>query len=381
MNKKYEKYKSFDPNKKNVFINWDAIDSLPEGLEASFSELIFDPKKLDEFFSNVGSESNPSWYPKTDTMYKIADMCGISGEPDKTVEWIQEEVDINIILMKPFGAEPTMRKIKTEARVTKRSSILCEDNTRRLSPPETNLFNFFVRASIEFLDEEEKTNNYTKKTKYYKYDTVIKRRRRLLELEKFAAQQAETKAFCKTVRVLAGLPTGFKTKDLQEGKLVFCKYIKSKRLQKLETAARIESIRNGNTRQIQDTSNDLFGQQQIEPPIDDLPEDIEPEPEPEKKTEKKENPFKVDLADYRTGTLPGLSEKEKLKVLIEQYYNENIKVIEDTPGAKDFIIKTTVDNFDEVTEDNLKTLIKKIESISDIKIIDHGINLDELDIF
>jgi hypothetical protein len=52
-----KKYGS-NPNQKNTFINYDAIDALPDELEPVISEFIFDPHKLHEYFTNVGTEKN-----------------------------------------------------------------------------------------------------------------------------------------------------------------------------------------------------------------------------------------------------------------------------------------------------------------------------------
>lgn len=361
-----KRYGEPDLNKKNNFINYDAIDSLPDELEMVISELKFDPKKLYEYFTNVGTEKKPSWYPQTDVMYKIAEMCGIQGTTYKSVEWITNEVDINPLLMKSIMDEPTMRKIITSARVTKQSKILCEDGRFRLGTPETNEFDFFTRACLDFIKDEEYNNG-----KPNKYKTSISRQRRLLESKKFAIQQAETKAFCKTIRVLAGLPTGFLTKDLEEGKLIFHKFIKSKRIQKMETAARIEALRKGHTGEIQQTSNNIFGQQQIDAPVNGGNFDTENN---QKKTK---NPFE-DIPTTPPIT-PPVDEKTELKNLIEQYYNDNFEIIDKVKNAKDFILNI-VSNYKTEKTEMLKDTIKRIEAIKDIKIIDHKFNLGK-DVF
>lgn len=355
-----KKYGNINPNQKNNFINWDALDALPEELEPVFTEIKFDPKKKDEYFTNVGTKDKPSWYPRTEMMYKIAEACGISGNNEKMVELIQENVDINPVLMKPFGTEPTMRNIKTAARVTKQSRVLCEDGTYRTCSPESNEFNFFTRACLDFLTEEEYTKSYTKKQEYYKYDTTIKRQKRLLELEKFAVQQAETKAFCKTIRVLAGLPTGFSNEDLAEGKLVFMKFVKSKRLQKLETAAKIDAIRNGRTGEIENISENLFGSNQIEAPIQ--------EQQPEGNAFVEQDPIKSE---------PVIDDKTKIINTLKQYANEQESEILKINGAMDYL-QTAIIKSENATIEQLKEVLRKIErKIPTLKKIDHKIDLSE----
>ena len=60
MAKMKNQYKPGDPS---VYINFDAIADLPDEYEAVITEVLFDPKKLEEFFANVGSKANPSWMP------------------------------------------------------------------------------------------------------------------------------------------------------------------------------------------------------------------------------------------------------------------------------------------------------------------------------
>ena len=380
----FKKYGTPDPNKKNMFINYDAIDDLPDELEPVISEFKFDPGKLSEYFSNVGSEKKPSWYPKTDLMYKIADMCGISGCEKSIIEWISNEVDINPMLMKPFGSEPTMRNIITSARVTKQSKVLCEDGNFRLSSPESNEFDFFTRACLDFVSEEDKTNNYTTgKKEYYRYNAPKKREKRYLELKKFAIQQAETKAFCKTIRVLAGLPTGFETKDLKDGKLVFIKFIKSKRLQKMETAARLQAISQGKTGMIEDMSGQLFGTPEIEAPISDNFDNQDIPPVPPPRHPEKKNPFK-DQIKPKTKQQPK-DEKTKIKEIIKAYVekkddNPNYKILENTQGALDYI-RNVWKTWKDITLEEAKHCLQLIEEVQGIIKIEHDINLGGKDVF
>jgi predicted SnoaL-like aldol condensation-catalyzing enzyme len=374
-----KKYGKPDPNKKNNYINYDVIDSLPDGWEISISEFKFDPNKIDEYFTNLGSYKKPSWYPKTETMYKIGDMIGAEGTKYTMTDWITEEVDINPILMKPIAAEPTMRKMIVAARVTKISKVRCEDGNFRQSTPESNEFNFFDRACLEFLNEEEVTDSYKKHEKYrdsgkdipFKFNTPVKRQKRLVELKKFAVQQAGTKATCKTIRVLAGIPTGFETKDLQDGKLVFMKYIKSKKVQKLELAAHLDAIRQGNTGNIENATSDLFGTNQIEAPTNDELErnvtdtddwNTEPESEPEKTPD------------------PELTEARKLKNVISDYLDEekgNYKILEKKQGALDALTKAVKNDLGDTIDSRnlLKDLITRIEKIKGIKKIEHNLDL------
>jgi hypothetical protein len=370
-----EKYGNTNMNNKTVYVNWDAIDTLPDNYEVRFTIIKFDPTKLNETFSNVGSTKKPSWYPKTELMYKIADAIGAEGLSEKKVEWITEEINVNPLILKSLIMDDaTMRKIVVGARVTKQSKILREDGTFRISPPETNEYNFYDRACLEFLAEEERTNNYKKHEKWdngnekaFFYDTPKKREKRYLELKKFAIQQAETKSFCKTIRVLAGLPTGFQTKDLQSGELVFSKYVKSKRLMKLETAARIDAIRQGKVKELENISEDLFGTDQIE--TSNMDNDSQ-----ENEMQQK-NPF----ADFDLDKQEP-NEKTKIKNVIEQYYNNHITELEKIEGAKDCIEKTII-NYELISIKYLKEVLYKLENnIPGIEKINHDIDLGK-DVF
>ena len=63
---------------------------------------------------------------------------------------------------------------------------------------------------------------------------------------KFAHAKAESKAYLKTIRELAGMPTGFQSADLTSGKMLFARHNrKDKAVLKMETAARISAMSRG----------------------------------------------------------------------------------------------------------------------------------------
>ena len=49
---------------RDVYVNMDAINDLPEEYEATINCVEYDPKRLADSFSNVGTEKSPSWDAK-----------------------------------------------------------------------------------------------------------------------------------------------------------------------------------------------------------------------------------------------------------------------------------------------------------------------------
>lgn len=267
----------YQPGDKSVYINFDAINDLPEEFEAVVTEVLFDPKNLADSFSNVGSKSNPSWQPKVELMYKIAEACGISGGDESETQPMVEEVDINPMLMKPIEAPPTYRRMTVGRSVSKRSSRLMEDGSLLWSSLCTAEYNVWERCMELWSKEESDSIGYTKPLSYNntpKYDNQYKRRAHFDSEMKFAHAKAETKAYVKSIRELAGMPTGFSTADLASGKFVFARIRRSKMVLKMETAARISAISRGQAPQ---PAPALFAPD--EPIYEDLPV-TEPEPEP-----------------------------------------------------------------------------------------------------
>lgn len=382
-----EIYKNLSPGNKNVFINMEAIEALPEEFDVIITDVKFDPKRLENSFTNVGTNNNPAWYPKTELVYDIAEARGILGYGEKTIETITEEVDINPMLCKPLDAEPAMRIMPVAVRVTKKSKVLCEDGTFRPSSPCTNEFNYWDRANLDWLNDEKYNNG--------KYKTPLLRKLRYMELKKFAIQQAETKAFVKTVRELAGLPTGFKTEDLQGGKLTFFKIVRSKTIIKLETAARIDAIRKGNTAQIESDIREVFEAPQIEAPTEikdisdggkDAPNtefELEPEiiDEPTREvTNTKPEPFKKDFHDMeyqeRLVYLKQIQFAEWDELHKKQYLRDVLKAYIDQRGPNRAILgklagaiqsaEHRIVKFNDVKIDDMLKFIKKIEDQKNI---------------
>ncbi len=277
--KKKDAY-AYTPGDKSVYINLDAINDLPDEYEAVITEVHFNSQRLEESFSNVGSKTQPAWQPKVELMYKIAEACGISGGDVSETEPMVEEVDINPMLMKEMDAPPTYRRMTVGRSVSKRSSRLMEDGTLLWSSLCTAEYNVWERCMELWSKEEIYTEGYSKNGKYdNKYDNKYKRRAHFDSEMKFAHAKAETKAYVKSIRELAGMPTGFSTGDLESGKFVFARIRRSKSVLKMETAARISAISRGQTPS-QPAAPALFGPE--EPIYNDLPVDETPEPEKEK---------------------------------------------------------------------------------------------------
>lgn len=293
--------KNAKPGDRSVYINWDAISELPAEYEVVVTQVNYDPKNLDNDFTQVGTDRNPSWYPTTQLMYKIGEACGISGGHADSAP-ITEEVDINPMLRKPLDAEPTYRRMTVGRSVTKQSSRLMEDGSLLYSSVCTSEYNAYERCLELWSKEEMYTDGYTKKGRYdNKYETSYQRRAHFDAEMKHAHAKAETKAHTKTIRELAGLPTGFDPKDLTSGVLIFARVRRSREVLQMETAARLSAISQGHNPG-EAPARMLFG-----PTVEDTPPSSEPshaepshvepeptftppppEPEPVKKTKREE---------------------------------------------------------------------------------------------
>lgn len=225
---------------KTVYINFDAINQLPDEYEVLINEVKFDIKND---FADIG---NGNYMPQPHLMYRIAEAKGIQGGENSISEPIIEDVDINPMLMKPLESEPTYRKMTVGRCVKKYATVLQEDGTLLRSSACTCNFNVWERCLELWSKEELYTEGYKKQSQYPpKYDTQYKRRNHFQSEMKFAHAKAETKAHEKAIRELAGLLTGYKLEDLKTGKLYFAKIRRSQSILKAETAARLTALSKG----------------------------------------------------------------------------------------------------------------------------------------
>jgi len=249
----------------SVYINFDAIKELPEEYEVVVTAVKYDPKKLDISFADVGSKAQPSWYPMPELMYKVAEACGISGSEESETSPVTEEIDINPMLMKGPEQAPTYRRKTIGRSVSKRSSRIMEDGTPIWSSLCTAEYNVWERCLENWSKEAMYSEGYTlpSTSKYgFKYDNTYKRQANFDTEMKFAHAKAETKAYSKTIRELAGMPTGYKPSDLIKGELIFARIRRSSLALKMETAARLQAISQGVGQSTAQTQ--LFG-----PPVDE----------------------------------------------------------------------------------------------------------------
>jgi len=303
---------------KSNHVNWDAIEQLPEEYEAVITEIKYNPGNLKESFSDVG---NDTYMPKPELMYAIAEACGVVGGENSVTEAMLEEVDWNRIKAR-IGEAPNLVRAKVGARVRKYASVMQEDGTFRKSDVCTSEYNAYDRCCELWSKEESDTNGYSVEIKdgkyrafdkdfygphYFKgdyayglkYRTQYQRQAHFDSEMKFAHAKAETKAHLKTIRVLAGLMTGYKKDDLKSGVLVFSKIRRSRAVLKMETGARLAALSRGEIASTPTVS--LFGPQaaptESEPPeprvedavserIDeDSPFGAEPEPKKDPRAE------------------------------------------------------------------------------------------------
>ena len=293
---------------RDVYINFDAINDLPEEYEAVVTSIEYDPTRLADNFSNVGSEKQPSWMPKPELMYKIAEACGISGGDESETVAMIEEVDINPMLRKPIDAPPVYQRKNVGRQVSKRSSRLMEDGSLIWSSQCTAAFNVWERCLEAWSKEEMYTEGYSKPAKFgNKYESPYQRRAHFDSEMKFAHAKAESKAHLKSIRELAGLPTGFQSSDLTSGKMLFARIRRSKSVLKMETAARISAMTRGI--EAQPAKHLLFGPDEVQ---DIAHEETIAQAEPIEDAQVQESQILAVFREY----LPSIKD-EKLKATAE----------------------------------------------------------------
>lgn len=274
---------------KDVHVNWDAIDQLPDEFEVVITSIEYDPTNLAASFYDIGQGM---FLPRPELMYDIAKACGVQGSDESENEPVLDEVDYSRLTSPgKFDAPADLRKIKVGHKVSKSSIVLTEDGTTRRSSTCTVVYNVWDRCLELWTKEEKFTDGYQKKGRYdNKYQSPYDRQAHFAADMKFAAAKAETKAHEKTIRELAGLMTGYKSTDLTSGKLVFSRVQRSRGVLKMETAARLTAISSGSDKPAK-AAGALFGpeaEQAALPPAAPPSFDIE-EPEPEDVTPERKN--------------------------------------------------------------------------------------------
>ena len=283
------------------YVNWEAIDELPDEFESRIEKVEFD---IENDFDLTGDNM---YYPHPDLMNRIAEKRGISGTLQSTIETIIEEVNINPLLCKKLEDPPIMQKKIVGMRVTKVGFTLEIDGTLKPSLPCTVDFNVWNRCCNEWAKEEEKTNGYDKSIQkampngnvYYelefydkakrktvpykffpKYNTKYKRNAHFEKLKLFDQRNADTKSKNVVVRTVVGMPTGFSEEELKEGYFIVYRICRSREILKLETAANLARISQGG--EPSPAGNALFGKTavlEIDGAIEDTAEpEIEPDP-------------------------------------------------------------------------------------------------------
>lgn len=260
--------KEAKPGDTKSYVNWEAIDELPDEFESRIEKVEFD---IDNDFDLTGDDM---YYPHPDLMNRIASKRGISGTLKSTVETIIEEININPLLCKQLEDLPNIQKKIVGMRVTKVGFTLEIDGTLKPSLPCTVDFNVWNRCCNEWAKEEEKTNGYDKsiqktmpngnvyyELEYYdkskkktvpykffpKYDTKYKRNSYFEKLKLFDQRNADTKSKNVVIRTIVGMPTGFSRKSLKEGYFIVHRICRSREILKLERAAHITRIAQGDT--------------------------------------------------------------------------------------------------------------------------------------
>lgn len=294
--------KAAKPGNQTVLVNWEAIEELPDQFEVKMVKVEFDPQHLDKFFTNVGSEKKPKWYPHIDFMYKIAEARGVIGS-DANMQPIYEDIEIDELNMTQTGV---IIKKKVGYSCKKSAYVLTEDGTERPSGERISIENSWENCVKMWHKEEKATHGYSpeivkdgeytyySKTytgKHYftingkyknatplKYDTKWKRQCSFDEELDKAAGKADSKSKSKAIREVVGLPTGFESEDLKEGRFIFAKIRRSREILQLETAANLSRISAGKQAQ-EDPVKLLF---KAEP---DIVQDEKPESEPEPELE------------------------------------------------------------------------------------------------
>lgn len=177
------------------------------------------------------------------------------------------------------------------------------DGTWTMSSPCAYEFNFMDRAEEAILKAEEK----------YGEQSPIKKRKKILELKKFAPQRASTGAELMVVRELLGAKTAFTKKEIELGLIVVARIEKTEEFQEVLAIADVENRRNGGliADRVNDASKMLTGSDAGNSDFDEYFQ--RPENQAEQENSQSEKPTHKPVPDFKSETeTDPLADKKKV---------------------------------------------------------------------
>ena len=340
------------PGSISNYVPLDIDKFMPDEFVAVASEVMYDPANLTESFSPVGGGMV---MPTTKLMYKIGEARGVIGGVKSESYAVYEEVDWSRMESNDPAAKPDLVKMKVGYKSIKQSKVLEPDGSYRLSNIWEVTYNVWERCCEDWSKSPEKHN------------TAASRRQHFDNEMKFAAQKAEYKAHSKTIRELAGLPTGYRQNSLTDGWMTFHKIQRSQEAVKLDAAARRSAMAKGVSDGGADATVALFGSD----PVAALPE-----PEPS------DDDILVDFDASPPQAEAQKPEHERARDALAQYVAEGF--VNDKPAELDLanqMIEWINKWGEQCTTDPQKwqkvlAHIKKVEeSVDDGRYVDHGLAL------
>lgn len=321
-----------------VYARREEIEDIPQQYEPLITVCEFDQSD----FINMGKDN---FYPPKPIVNQISDAtgvsfisknCGTRVKGDWSKVTIVQHKDGSFEALGDYGIIGYAQGYRTKADGTPRKSNVCEYE-----------FNVTDRCNTDYF-----WGNYPPKN-------MQDARKKLYEVKKFATRRASTGAELAVIRELAGVPTGFKSKDLGKP-MVFSQVIESNRY-KLGIAAELMKTPDGRNSLAQamfGTSQTLFGPGQAQDPADmkDVSPDTPDEPE-------KHEPAEDDIfpaAAEETESEKPEDQIRELKTSLEEYLlDPDLKLSANTITY----IKSLINN-DKIT---VKELAEAIASIEDYK--------------
>jgi hypothetical protein len=326
--KKFDDFK----NKGLVYALRDEIESTIDEYKPTVTVVEFEK---DDFFQ-VGKDT---WYPSKSATNKIAEAAGVSYTDAGSLEEIGKFHELKIE-QDPEGWFQVVGEYAI--RVSAQAYRLKADGTPRNSSKVYYEYNVCDRVNIALLKD---FKNYKKfKTRF---DVQVK----LIEEKKFALRCASTGAQLAAAREIAGIPTAWKTQDINKP-MMFSHVIRNPEYQKHLTAALLKTPegRKAVAEATFGTTSHLYGQEAAEAARPSLQEhsknsDFEPMIE--------NDPFD-EIASTKESEL---TEWDRMKLELEQF------LISDTLPPKGVKVVKDALSDPRVTEDRLKELINKCRSL------------------